>query len=114
MDGFDLYSAAGLNSLEAAVWISIGLLLLAGAKKAAVNSSRKDLVALSVLFAAFGLSDVAEVYSGAWWRPWWLLLWKALNAAGLLYFAGKLYLAEKAEKKRIDRRACSRGNRLRP
>ena len=96
MGNFELYSAAGLNSVEAAVWISIGLLLLAGSKKAAVNSSRKGVVALSILFVTFGISDVVEVYSGAWWRPWWLLIWKTLNAIGLLCFTGKLYIAERA------------------
>jgi len=96
MDNFDIYSAAGLNSVEAAVWISIGFLLFLGLKKGAVNSSKKDVVALSILFVAFGASDVVEVYSGAWWRPWWLLIWKALNATGLLYFTGKLYIAERA------------------
>ena len=103
MDNFDIYSAAGLNAVEAAVWIFIGLLLLAGAKKAAVNSSRKDVVALSLLFVAFGISDVIEVYSGAWWRPWWLLIWKTLNAIGLLYFTGKLYIAERAGRHQNER-----------
>jgi len=100
MDSFDIYSAAGLNSVEAAVWIAIGLLLLAGSKKAAVNSPRKDVIALSTLFVAFGMSDVVKVYSGAWWKPWWLLIWKTLNAVGLLYFTGKLYLAEKAKSRK--------------
>lgn len=29
-------------------------------------------------FAAFGLSDFVEMGTGAWWRPWWLLVWKGL------------------------------------
>jgi len=103
MDNFDIYSAAGLNSVEAAVWISIGLLLLAGAKKAAVNSSRKDVVALSILFVTFGISDVIEVYSSAWWKPWWLLIWKTLNAIGLLSFTAKLYIAERASRHRNEK-----------
>lgn len=33
---------------------------------------------------AFGVSDIIELQTGAWWRPWWLLL---LKAACLLSFA---------------------------
>lgn len=99
MVNFDLYSAAGLNSVEALIWVSIGLILLVGAKKGALNSSKKDALVLSSLFLTFGVSDVVEVFSGAWWRPWWLLIWKILNAVALLFFTGKLYLAEKAAKR---------------
>lgn len=100
MANFELYSAAGLNSLEAVIWISIGLFLfLVALKKGAVNGSKKDAVVLGVLFVAFGISDVCEVFTGAWWRPWWLLVWKTLNAVGLLFFTGKLYLAGKKAKK---------------
>ena len=27
-------------------------------------------------FAAFGISDLVEMHSGAWWEPWWLATWK--------------------------------------
>jgi hypothetical protein len=27
---------------------------------------------------AFGISDIVEVQTGAWWRPWWLLAWKTV------------------------------------
>lgn len=100
MPNFELYSAAGLNYVEAAIWIVIGFFLYWGSKKTAVRYPRTDVVALSILFVAFGVSDVFEVHSGAWWRPWWLLLWKTLNAIGLLYLVGKLYLTEKANKRR--------------
>lgn len=99
MADFELYSAAGLNSVEAALWIVIGLFLFWGAKKLTVRYPRRDVFALGILFIAFGVSDVFEVHSGAWWRPWWLLLWKTLNTIGLLYFVGKLYLMEKASKR---------------
>jgi len=96
MGNFELYSAAGLNSVEALVWVTIGVLLLLSFKKHAANSPKKDGVVLGILFVAFGASDVVEVYSGAWWKPGWLLVWKTLNAIGLLYFVGKLYIAERA------------------
>jgi hypothetical protein len=31
----------------------------------------------AIAFAAFGISDVVEVQTGAWRRPWWLLTWEA-------------------------------------
>jgi len=100
MGNLEIYSAAGMNSVEAVVWISIGVLLLFSLKKIAVNGTMKDVVVLGVLFLTFGASDVVEVHSGAWWRPWWLLIWKTLNAIGLLYFTGKLYIAERAGRHR--------------
>ena len=103
MGNFELYSAAGLNSVEALVWVTIGVLLLLSFKKLAANSPKKDGVVLGILFVAFGASDVVEVYSGAWWRPWWLLIWKTLNATGLLYFTGKLYIAERADRHRNEK-----------
>ncbi|OGR81926.1 MAG: hypothetical protein A2X32_05485 [Elusimicrobia bacterium GWC2_64_44] len=96
MGNFELYSAGGLNFVEAAVWILIGFYLFFRSKASATGQG-KDYLLLSALFLAFGLSDVVEVYSGAWWKPWWLLAWKALNAIGLLYLAGKLYLAERGK-----------------
>jgi hypothetical protein len=33
---------------------------------------------------AFGVSDVIEIQTGAWWRPWWLLVWKGLCIAVLV------------------------------
>ena len=48
---------------------------------AAVKSSRKvrriAYIAVPTLFL-FGVSDIVEVYTGAWWKPFWLLLWKGL------------------------------------
>lgn len=100
MGNFELCSAAGLNAVEAAVWIVIGLYLFFLSRKGAAGGSQRDVFVLGALFVAFGLSDVAEVYSGAWWRPRWLLVWKILNAVGLLYFAGRRYLAERARCRR--------------
>lgn len=103
MYNFEIYSAAGLNTVEALGWIIIGILLLLSLKKLAANSPKKDGVVLGILFVAFGASDVVEVYSGAWWKPWWLLIWKTLNAIGLLCFTGKLYVAERASRRRNEK-----------
>ena len=33
---------------------------------------------LAVILILFGISDFVEMATGAWWRPWWLLVWKVL------------------------------------
>ena len=63
-----------VNYVEAALWCVIGISFLFVAIAASGNRSRCLL--LGVAFIAFGGSDVVEVQTGAWWRPWWLLVWK--------------------------------------
>ncbi len=31
---------------------------------------------LGLVFLGFGFSDWVEIQTGAWWRPWWLAVWK--------------------------------------
>jgi hypothetical protein len=64
------------NYIEAGLWIVLGV----GAFVQAMRHRgvpRRDLLALAVDLVAFGLSDLVETRTGAWWRPWWLLTWKA-------------------------------------
>ncbi len=67
-----LFEAA--NYVEAGWWGLCGLLMAGHA----VRSPRwpRSSVACSVALFLFGLSDVVEAGTGAWWRPWWLLTWK--------------------------------------
>ncbi len=63
------------NLIEATLWIAIGA---AFAVRALVRRDRwrRTCAAAAVAFVLFGLSDVVETSTGAWWRPWWLLVWK--------------------------------------
>lgn len=36
----------------------------------------------------FGLSDGVELFTKAWWTPWWLLVWKGTCIAALIGCAG--------------------------
>ena len=65
-----------LNYFEAVFWIGIGVALLARGGRSDERLRRLALIAAGV-FALFGVSDFVEAQTGAWWRPWWLLLWKA-------------------------------------
>lgn len=69
----DLHSLG--NYLEAGLWILLGLGFAVHATRSPRPQWRRGWVT-SLALVAFGLSDLAEVGTGAWWRPWWLLTWK--------------------------------------
>ncbi len=73
------------NYAEAALWIAIGL-GFAIVALARPTARRRALLAAATLIA-FGLSDIVETRTGAWWRPWWLFVWKAMCVAALLALA---------------------------
>jgi hypothetical protein len=63
------------NYLEAVLWWVMGVVILvAGVRR---REHLRPAIVGSLTLVAFGLSDVVEVQTGAWWRPWWLLVWKA-------------------------------------
>lgn len=83
-------SLALFNSLEALLWFTIAGIL---AGRVLFRSTPPDtwgiaLVA-SLAFLLFGISDLIEVRTGAWWRPVWLL---ALKAACLITLLGCAWL----------------------
>lgn len=71
-----------LNLIEAEWWIVLGLVAI-GFVLARKLSPKTGLL-LAATLVAFGLSDVVEVQTGAWYRPWWMLLWKATCVVILL------------------------------
>jgi hypothetical protein len=71
------------NRIEAGVWMSIGTaMLIGGVRRRGIE--RIDCLIAGVTFLIFGGSDVVEATTGAWWRPWWLLVWKGLCLLVLL------------------------------
>jgi hypothetical protein len=63
------------NQIEALFWILIGLAFaIAALRQRDVNRNR--CLQAAVAFVVCGLSDIVEARTGAWWRPWWLLVWK--------------------------------------
>jgi hypothetical protein len=63
------------NLFEAALWFLISMALLFAAYRAC-GARRRLYLLLSVAFLVFAVSDVIEADTGAWWRPFWLLLLK--------------------------------------
>jgi len=73
-----------LNHFEAGLWIVIGLFFAVVGSRVSRPTNRRCCL-LAVVFIAFGVSDVVEARTGAWWRPWWLLAWKAACVGVLLW-----------------------------
>lgn len=82
------------NRIEAGVWILVAIGLLVKGWRSA-NPLRRFYAILGVAFFVFGISDVIESFTGAWWRPWWLLAMKGTCIAvfvlgfGWYYFKGR-------------------------
>lgn len=70
------------NYLEAVVWWVMGVVVLAAGIRRREHLWAGVVAALTLV--AFGFSDVVEVGTGAWWRPWWLLVWKVVCVGVLL------------------------------
>ena len=79
-----------INLAEAILWLSLGAFLLTRVLRRRTDTPRLAIFS-AVILMFFGLSDLVEMKTGAWWDPWWLFLWKALCVAGLAA-AGLLYL----------------------
>lgn len=62
------------NQLEVVLWLVIGLYFAIRCLTSA--SVRRQSAVAAVAFLLFAGSDAVEVHTGAWWRPWWLLVWK--------------------------------------
>jgi hypothetical protein len=84
------------NYLEAAFWTAVAVSFALAARRRP-NSARRECYFAAITFLLFGLSDVVEAQTGAWYDPWWLLLWKALC---LLSIARSLVFYLRAKRRR--------------
>ncbi len=75
--------AETFNLYEAILWfvISIALLYTAIFDKSK-NLYKINLIVSAVLFFFFGISDLIEMQTGAWWRPVGLLILKGACVIG--------------------------------
>ena len=72
-----------INVFEVFWWTGCGVLVLTKTLRSGARTPRRAYF-LAATFVLFGLSDVVELQTGAWWRPWWLLVWKAICIAILV------------------------------
>lgn len=61
------------NQFEAGFWFFIALVLVLFYRR---ELPQPWVWLLPLSFAVFGVSDVIELDTGAWWRPWWLCVMK--------------------------------------
>lgn len=77
------------NYVECVLWVVVGGVCLLPALK--IRWRRGERVVAAITFVAFGLSDWVESFTGAWWSPWWLLVWKGGCVAIILALAGRAW-----------------------
>jgi hypothetical protein len=59
------------------------------------GKTRIHRVITTLVFFLFGLSDIVEVQTGAWWSPWWLFVWKVSCGLSMIILLW-LYLRDRA------------------
>ena len=71
------------NKIECILWVIIAIVFLIRSLK--LNGFRQILCWICfVAFFMFGLSDLVEVQTGVWYKPWWLFAWKAACVTAML------------------------------
>jgi hypothetical protein len=88
----DMY--AHFNFVEGLFWIILAILIGTRSFKAA-PILQKIYFAAGIILLAFGCSDFVEMRTGAWWRPWWLLVWKGGCLTGFVLLLVWYYLLKK-------------------
>lgn len=71
------------NYAEAGFWAVAAFVVLWRCRRSPPARGRIGACA-SMAFLAFGASDLVEVQTGAWFRPWWLLVWKVSCGVALV------------------------------
>jgi len=72
------------NYIESGLWglFAIGFLVYSYKRPTLVAKRKNQITAF--IFLVFGISDIVEVQTGAWWKPWWLFFWKASCVIGFM------------------------------
>lgn len=77
------------NFLEIGLWATFALVVVLFGDRA--NLSGRTRAILSIALLAFSWSDYVELRSGAWWRPWWLILLKGTCLACFAWVAWSVW-----------------------
>lgn len=78
------------NYLEAGLWFLFSLIFLFKSRNDQINKT--TFIALCITLFFFGISDIIEVQTGAWWKPVGLLLLKAGCVVSMIIFFAKYYI----------------------
>lgn len=78
------------NGCEAAFWFLLALFVVIRCRSASTGVQRWSRIT-AVWLILFGISDVFEIFTGAWWRPQALLVLKGACVCGLIISGRKLF-----------------------
>ena len=84
------------NIIEAGVWCLLAIVLIIHAIRSD-KRFRPTLLLLAITMVVFGGSDLVESRTGAWWKPWWLFVWKAICVVTLLFGFFRYYRLQKSK-----------------
>jgi hypothetical protein len=87
------------NYFECCLWLAIGIGFAIGALR---RAARLNCVVACAAFLLFGVSDYVEAHTGAWWRPWWLLVWKGGCLLVFLLLMAAHYRKKKGDATRLS------------
>lgn len=71
------------NIIEGIFWLGVSMFFFVPAMKRP-ERNRLFCITGGVVFVVFGLSDFYEAHTGAWYRPWWLILWNVACVGGIV------------------------------
>ena len=81
------------NLFEVYLWSIMGIGFLIAAAVKPENQWSAD--AAGIMLILFGVSDWIELSTGAWWKPWWLFVWKAICVLSLVILGVAAYQRQK-------------------
>ncbi len=90
-------AAQYFNFFEGILWFIIGFIIFRKSRDKRYLPIQKTLFVLSLFFYLFGVSDFIEMSTGAWWRPWWLLLMKVSCGVAFTVLFRVWYVFEKSK-----------------
>jgi hypothetical protein len=72
------------NACEASLWLTFAVIVVVRFRRAEAGWRRTACV-MAFFFVLFGVSDLIEIETGAWWRPPSLLIFKGVCVIGLTW-----------------------------
>lgn len=70
------------NFIEGIYWLALGIFVLT-LSKIIFQKYKKLALFTSLVLILFSITDFIEIETGAYWTPWWLLVWNIICILGL-------------------------------